>query len=208
MFMNNIGLNYAPKDIKILDMGTHFGFTSQFLKSEGFINVDSTNSFNEAGDMLVDLKKIWKIFDMSPMNIHIEPRKKFKLDKKYDIIFATMSNIFWKSNKIVRFHEGNVNQSWSITDGKGEINTFFVPYEIRDLDFFIKNILEYLELGGIAILQPYPYVYNTFDGFKEEANMLKLFQNPYISYEAPKSSVHSPNAELNNYFVIQKMKQI
>ncbi len=34
MIMENIGLYYAPKDIKILDMGTHFGITPKFLESE------------------------------------------------------------------------------------------------------------------------------------------------------------------------------
>ena len=41
-----------PKSINILDMGTHFGFVSHFLKSNGFNCVDSTNSFKEAGDNL------------------------------------------------------------------------------------------------------------------------------------------------------------
>ena len=206
MFMENVGLNYAPKDIKILDMGTHFGFTPHFLKSEDFTNVDSTNSFNEAGDMLVDLQEMWKMLDLNPIDLHIQPEKHFKLDKKYDVIFATMSNIFWRSNKIVKFAEGNVSQDWSIIDENGEPTTFFVPYELRELDFFIKNIMEYLEPGGIAVIQPYPYVYNKLGGFKEEAEFLKTFQNPYTSYEYPQSSVHTPTAELSNYFVVQKMK--
>jgi hypothetical protein len=206
MFMKNIGLTYAPKDIKILDMGTHFGFTPHFLKSEGFINVDSTNSFNEAGDMLGDIQEMWGMLDLNPIDLHIQPNEKFKLDKKYDVIFATMSNIFWRSNKIVNFSRGNITQNWSIIDENGEPTTFFVPYEMRELDFFIKNIMEYLEPGGIAVIQPYPYVYNKLDGFKEEADFLKTFQNPYTSYEYPQSSVHTPTAELNNYFVVQKME--
>ena len=204
--MDNVGLNYAPKDIKILDMGTHFGFTPTFLKSDGFTNVDSTNSFKEAGDMLVDLQKMWCTLDMKPTDIHIEPLKKFKLDKKYDVIFSTMSNIFWRSNKIVKFFGGSVSQSSAIIDDNGEPNTFFVPYEMRELDFFIKNIMEYLEPGGIAVIQPYPYVYNKLEGFEEEAEFLTTFQNPKTSYEYPHQTVHTPTAELNNYFVVQKMK--
>ena len=156
--------------------------------------------------MLVDIQEMWKILDLNPIDLHIQSNEKFKLDKKYDIIFATMSNIFWRSNKIVKFSEGNVSQGWSIIDENGKPTTFFVPYEMRELDFFIKNIMEYLEPGGIAVIQPYPYVYNKLDGFKEEADFLKTFQNPYTSYEYPQSSVHTPTAELNNYFVVQKME--
>jgi|TARA_R110002074_G_scaffold119581_1_gene252810 hypothetical protein len=206
MFIDNIGLNYAPKDIKILDMGTHFGFTPQFLKSEGFVNVDSTNSFKEAGSTLSDLKKMWKLLDLNPMNVHVRPNEHFKLDKKYDVIFATMSNIFWRTERVIKFAAGNVSQDWSIIDENGTPSTFFVPYEKRELDFFIKNIMEYLEPGGIAVIQPYPYVYNKLAGFEEERILLQQFQNSEISYEYPQSTNHTPTAELSNYFVVQKMK--
>jgi hypothetical protein len=206
MFMKNVGLNYAPKDIKILDMGTHFGFIPLFLKSEGFINVDSTNSFKEAGDMLGDLKKMWNTFDISPMNVHIELKEKFKLDKKYDVILATQTNILWKTNKIIQFTQNSVSQSSVVIDEDGIPVMTFVPYELEDLDFFIENIMEYLEPGGIAVIQPYPYVYDTFDGFKEEAKFLKSFQNYDQGYEYPQATKHTPTAELSNYFVVQKMK--
>ena len=188
MFMNNVGLSQASKNIKILDMGTYFGLIPNFLKSLGFENVDCTNSVIDAGNLKEDLQEMWNLFDLNPIDLHIKPREHFKLDKKYDVIFATMSNIFWKN---------------SLLETKFDEQSFFVPYGMQDLDFFIKNITEYLEPEGIAVLQPYPYVYNTFEGFKEEMNMLESFQNPHVSYEAPKSTIHSPNAELNNYFIVE-----
>ena len=204
MIMDNIGLCFAPKDAKILDVGTHFGFIPHFLRQEGFTNVDSCNSYTEAGDSLPELKKIWDIMDIEPKDLHINTGKRFELDKKYDIIFITMSNIFWKSDKIVRLHNGSVNQSWEIVDQKGEKNTFFTPYEVSDLNFFMKNICEFLTPGGIAVVQPYPYVYNVFDGFKQERTMLNFYQNPEIGHEYPKSTEHNPNEKLNDYFVLQK----
>ena len=204
MIMDNIGLCFAPKDINILDIGTHFGFIPHFLKQQGFTNVDSCNSYTEAGDSLPELKKIWEIMNLDPFHLHINTKKHFQLDKKYDIIFITMSNVFWRSDKIVRLHKGGVNQAWEIVDENGEKNTFFSPYEVADLDFFLKNITECLTPGGIAVVQPYPYVYNNFDGFEDEKNMLQFYQNPEIGHEYPKSTEHNPNKKLNDYFVVQR----
>ena len=204
MIMDNLGLCFAPKDIKILDVGTHFGFIPHFLKREGFTNVNCCNSYKEAGDTLPELKNIWNIMGIRPYDLHIHTKKRFELDQKYDIIFITMSNIFWRSDKIVRLHGGSVNQAWEIVDKKGEKNTFFTPYEVGDLDFFIKNIYEFLTPGGVAVVQPYPYVYNMFEGFKDEQSMLQFYQNPEIAHETPRSTEHNPNKELNDFFVIQR----
>ena len=91
-----------------------------------------------------------------------------------------------------------------IVDENGEKNTFFSPYEVADLDFFLKNITECLTPGGIAVVQPYPYVYTVFDGFEDEKSMLQFYQNPEIGHEYPKSTEHNPNEKLNDYFVVQR----
>jgi len=203
MIMDNLGLNYAPKDIKILDMGTHFGFIPHFLKQHGFTNVDCCNSFKEAGADLVELKKIWSMLDLNPYDVHISPGKPFELKTKYDIITINMSNMFWNSDKVVRLHDRSVNQSWEITDENGDKNTFFVPWLLSDLDWFVKFICNWLEPGGICIAQPYPYVYHKFEGFEQENNFVKYFQDPQISHSTPRSSKHNPDGLLTNYFVIQ-----
>ncbi len=202
--MNNIGLTYAPKNISILDMGTHFGFVPHFLKSNGFTSVDSTNSFKEAGDNLEELKSIWKMLDIDPIDLHISPNKNFTLPKKYDVIFMSMSNIFWKPNKIVRLHGGIVDQSWQVEDKNNVMNTFFAPYEYDEIKFFLNNIQVYLEPGGIAVIQPYPFIYDKFETFKNEDGLIKCFQNPDLGHDKPLGSSHNPDPSITNYFIIQK----
>lgn len=219
MMLDNIGLNYAPKDIKILDVGTHFGFMPHFLKSQGFTNVHSTNSYKEAGDSIDELKSIWKTLDIKPpADVHIYPCRDFDLlnninncygkdfnpKEKYDIILINMSNIFWKTDKIIRLHDGNLSQSWEIRDKNNSPNTFFAPYESHDIMSFIECIKKFLNVGGIAVVQPYPWAYTDFEGFVDEKNLLMHWQNPHRGHESPKSTAHSPNASVNDYFIVQK----
>lgn len=206
MIMSNIGLQYAPRDIKILDMGTHFGITPKFLESEGFTNISSTNSYKEAGSMLSDLQYMWKTVDLDPMDVHIRPQEKFRLDKKYDVILATMSNIFWQADNIISFAGTNVSQNSEIIDATtGEPCTFFIPYALADIKFFIENLREYLEPGGIAVIQPYPFVYGEFDSFAKENKYLHKYQKRDTGYQTAVSNAHSPRAELNDYFVVQNI---
>ena len=202
--MNNLGLTYAPKNITILDMGTHFGFVPHFLKSQGFTDVDSTNSFKEAGDNLKELKNIWSMLDINPVDLHITPKERFKLPQKYDVIFMSMSNIFWRPSKVIRLHGGTVDQNWQIEDKNNVMNTFFTPYELEEIDFFCDNIQDYLKPGGIAFIQPYPFVYDKFDTYHQENLRMKYFQNPDLGHETPISSEHNPDPSITNYFIIQK----
>ena len=206
MIMKNIGLHYAPRDIKILDMGTHFGITPKFLESEGFTNVSSTNSYKEAGDMLPDLKYMWKTIDLNPMDIHIRPQETFRLDKKYDVILVTMSNIFWQADNMIEFMNGSVSQnSENIDATTGAHCTFFTPYALADIKFFVDNIKEWLEPGGIAVVQPYPFVYSQFASFIAEEEFLRQYQNRATGYETALANAHSPRGELNDYFVVQNI---
>jgi hypothetical protein len=115
-----------------------------------------------------------------------------------------MSNIFWKTDKIIRLHDGNLSQSWEIRDKNDSPNTFFAPYESHDIMSFIECIKKFLNMGGIAVVQPYPWAYTDFEGFVEEKNLLMHWQNPHRGHEAPKSTAHSPNASVNDYFIVQK----
>ena len=47
------------------------------------------------------------------------------------------------------------------------------------------------------------YVYHKFEGFEQENNFVKYFQNPELSHSTPRSSKHNPDGLLTNYFVIQ-----
>ena len=206
MIMANIGLQYAPRDIKILDMGTHFGITPKFLESEGFTNISSTNSYKEAGDMLPDLKYMWETIDINPMDVHIRPQETFSLYKKYDVILITMSNIFWQADNIIEFTEGGVSQNSEVIDATTDKRcTFFTPYALEDIKFFVDNIKEWLEPGGIAVIQPYPFVYSQFDSFSAENKFLREYQKRDTGYETSVANAHSPKGELNDYFVVQNI---
>jgi len=222
MILDNLGLNYAPKDIKILDIGTHFGFMPHFLKSQGFTNVYSTNSYKEAGDSLDELKFIWDTLGIrTPADIHIQPKQDFNLldnsnnvygkdfdpKRKYDIILMNMSNVFWKTDKIVRLLNGNISQSWQVIDDNKERNTFFAPYEENDILHFVDCILKQLSVGGSAVIQPFPYAYTSFEGFQREQDVISYHQNEHRGHQKPRSTKHCPTPELNDYFVIHKDRE-
>jgi len=204
--MQNIGLQYAPKDIKILDMGTHFGIIPKYLESQGFTSVSCTNSYKEAGDMLSDLEYMWNKIELDPWDIHIQPQEEFTLDKKYDVILVSMSNIFWQADRLIKFTGGNVSQTSQVVEAStGHHSSFFIPYLLEDIKFFIENIKQCLEPGGIAVIQPYPFVYNKFDTFSEEARFLLQYQKRDVGYQDPTANAHSPISELNDYFVVQNI---
>ncbi len=221
MILDNLGLNYAPKDIKILDIGTHFGFMPHFLKSQGFTNVHSTNSYKEAGDSLDELKLIWKTLGITePADIHIEPQTPFDLldnsdnmygkdfdsAERYDIILMNMSNVFWKTDKIVRLLNGNISQAWQVVDKNKDTNTFFAPYDVNDIHYFTKCIMSQLKVGGSAVIQPFPYAYSSFDGFRNEQGTVATWQSEHRGHQKPQSTKHCPTLEMNNYFIIHKEK--
>ena len=203
--MDNIGLTYAPKNTKILDMGTHFGFLPHFLKTEGFTDVQCTNSFKEAGDVLEELKRLWKSLELNPFDLHIEAKKSFGYipEGKYDVIFACMSNIFWKTNQVIRLHGGTVDQTWQVKDKDGTMNTFFVPFDYDDITYFLENIRENLTPGGIAVIQPYPFIYDKFEKFKIENNLISNYQKTDVGHHKPVSSQHNPDPSITNYFILQ-----
>ena len=143
------------------------------------------------------------MLDIDPIDLHISSKERFTLPNKYDIIFMSMSNIFWKPNKIVRLHGGTVDQNWQVEDKDNVINTFFAPYELSEIEFFISNIQDHLRPGGIAVIQPYPFIYDKFESFKNENSFIKYFQNPDLGHETPISSEHNPDPSITNYFIIQ-----
>ena len=101
---------------------------------------------------------------------------------------------------------GGVSQNSENIDARtGVPCTFFTPYALEDIKFFIDNIKEWLEPGGIAVVQPYPFVYSQFDNFSKENKFVIEYQKRDIGYEKPVANAHSPKGELNDYFVIQNI---
>ena len=194
--MENIGIEKAPKDISILDMGTQFGFIPHFLKEHGFTNVECTNSSTEASEHLYELELVWKEMGVEPIDLHVKPKEEFVLNKEYDLILATQTNMLWNSSRVIRYHRGHLENEFYVVDKDGESHSFFSPYNTEELLFFIENITKHLTLNGIAVIQPYPFAY-TMPGFKEELRLVKEHQK-ICHWEVTETSA------LHDYFVITK----
>jgi hypothetical protein len=189
----------------ILDLGTQFGMFPHFLNSIGLTDVSYTNSVEEASSDIGDLKLIWDKIGTSnaegtqmPIPLHIKTGKSFSLPKKYDLIICTTSNVLWQTETVLRFHSRTLGFSYYVTDKNDESHTFFAPYDVDDLRFFIENIKEYLNDDGIALIQPYPFPYHV-GAFKEELELLKAYQSPEDGYIGPPGEDN-----LFDYFVIRK----
>jgi hypothetical protein len=188
--LKSIGIQNKAKDVSILDMGTQFGIIPNFLSSIGFTDVSCTNSSNEASKGIVDLELLWNIFNLSPIDLHIEPMLEFELPKKYDVIFVSSTNMLFKTNDIFRFQDKILDKTYSSLDQDG---MFFVPYNEAELEFFINNIKNVLNPGGVAMIHPNPWVYNT-PGYEKHLELLSKHQS--VDY------CPLPTAEMD-FFVIR-----
>lgn len=176
--MKNIGLENASKDISILDMGTQFGFIPHFLKEYGFTDVECTNSSIEASEHLYELETVWKEMGVEPYELHILPKQEFVLNKKYDLILATQTNMLWNTNRVVKYNNRTkeISHYNYVVDKEGESHVFFSPYNTEELSFFIENIKKYITPNGIAVIQPFPFSYSMPE-FKEEYSLVREHQN-------------------------------
>ena len=185
-----------PKDVSILDMGTQFGIIPHFLSSIGFTDVSCTNSSDEASTGIQDLQLLWNKFNLSPIDLHIYPMREFTLPKKYDVIVASSTNILFKTNQIFRFQNRLLDNTYA-TDNQDAM--FFVPYTENELEFFINNVKKFLNPGGVAVIQPYPWVYHA-DGYKKHLKLLSKYQS--IGH-APMPKILTYKNLTFEYFVIR-----
>ena len=200
--MNGLASNSNPA---ILDLGTQFGLFPHFLNSIGLTDVSYTNSVEEASADIGDLQLVWDKLKSSnaegtqmPIPLHITQQEHFTLPKKYDLIICTTTNVLWKTDKVLRFHNHRLDFGYYVMDKDDKSHSFFTPYNVSDLIFFIENIKEYLNDEGIALIQPYPFPYHV-DGFKEELKLLKAYQLPKNGYVRPENY-----DSLLDYFIIRK----
>jgi hypothetical protein len=190
-------LHHEPKDISILDIGTQFGFVPHFLKEYGFTDVSCTNSSKEAGSGLDDLQKVWKAMDLEVIDLHIESKKEFTLDKKYDLILINSTNLLWNNERLCHFTcpPPQMDNSNYVIDSEGEAHTFIVPFDTTEIDLFVDNLKRYLTDDGIAIVQPMPYPYYS-PGFEKERNHINTNWQQICHWE-----VTEENAS-RDYFVV------
>lgn len=195
--LKSIGIQNMSKDISILDMGTQFGIIPHFLSSVGFTDITCTNSSKEASIGIDDLNLIWDKFDLSVINFHINPQKEFTLSKKYDVIMATRTNILLKTNELFKITDGTFLDKTNFSDNNNEM--FFVPYNSSELEYFIANIKKVLNPGGIAVIQPYPFVYYT-KGYEKQLKLLSKYQTKgHVSISFHKNDLNL----VHDYFVIR-----
>jgi len=192
-------LHHAPKDISILDIGTQFGFVPHFLKEYGFTDVSCTNSSKEAGSGLDDLQKVWKAMDLEVMDFHIEPKKEFALEKKYDLILINSTNALWNNERLCHYQGGkfpHMDNSNYVIDSEGEAHTFIVPFNTTEIDLFVDNLKRYLsDEQGIAIVQPMPYPYYS-PGFEKERNHINTNWQQICHWEVTEETAS------RDYFVV------
>ncbi|SVC63143.1 uncharacterized protein METZ01_LOCUS315997, partial [marine metagenome] len=130
--MNGLASNSNPA---ILDLGTQFGLFPHFLNSIGLIDVSYTNSVEEASADIGDLQLVWDKLKSSnaegtqmPIPLHIRQQEHFILPKKYDLIICTTTNVLWKTDKVLRFHNHRLDFGYYVMDKDDKSHSFFTPY--------------------------------------------------------------------------------
>tara|TARA_R110000803_G_scaffold210840_1_gene284258 strand:- start:6917 stop:7663 length:747 start_codon:yes stop_codon:yes gene_type:complete len=168
-----VDMNQLDKKAKILDIGTWFGVMPYVLKQYGFNNISVTECSKHSVS-IPGLRDLWNDFDIDPFDLHILPKKRFELPDTYDLITMFRSNVFWKTQEVLHQTPGNTlkNDTWQILDQDGGLHTFFTVYNREEWELFIENIKEFLNPGGVAVIQPCPYVYDKIESFKEELDFL------------------------------------
>ena len=200
--LDAIDFHLFEKDVSILDFGTQFGFLPWMLQEYGFTDVHSCNSMQEAGTH-DELNSVWDLLNIkTPFDLTVKPNVEFTLPQKYDIIFIFKSNMFWLINDVFCYKRGEITTNWQVTDNNGDVNTFFSVYNKSQYEHFETNIKKFLNPGGIAVVQPDPFVYNKFpERFSgERAWFAERQKHGYVKV-SPTS--HYPNATQSDYFIIR-----
>ena len=166
---DRLNLKDLNRNLKILDIGTWFGFVPSMLKYYGFKNVSCTDCSDQITNEIDSLNKIRNFLNVSPFELKVNPLEKFTLPETYDLILITKSNMYWKCDDVVCFHENELSTQWQVIGQDNKPWTFFVVWNSNEWKFFIDNLKEYLNPNGKAVIQPSPFVYDWKpDRYKKE----------------------------------------
>jgi hypothetical protein len=199
----SIGLDYANKDIKILDIGTWFGYIPYIFKKHGFKNVHSTEQENIILDSKSNLHEYHKYFGVDPFGLTIAPLTPMQLPEKYDVIIAMNSDFFWNKTPIIHWQLNNdeisYGQDKKLFTSDGDQVMSMSPWGVADFEFLVNDIKDNLTPGGVAVINPHPYLYtenSTDAAFAAVAKYLKTLQTDieYIRYDT---------STLTDYFIIR-----
>lgn len=192
--LKSIGIDNMSRDIAWLDIGIWFGIMPFVMKQNGFVNIETTDCAVHRIELNEFLNQLWLHFDLQPKELEIRPQVKFKLDKTYDLITIMKSNVFWKTDEVIHYDGTNVEVAWQNKGADNKSHTYFTVYNKEDWEFFVENIKEFLNPGGVAVVNPEPWVYDKIASCEPARDYLKQFQSDIIATGQPYS----------NYLIIRK----
>ncbi len=183
-------IKYFPElsyDANILDVGTWFGVFPRILKEMGYTNVECTECAAHNAGVRDDLQRLHHLFDIAPFEFEVSPGKEFSLPKTYDLITVLHTNMHWQIHDLYCIKKGNdieptITKEWQVVDSTGLTHTFFVPWKTTEWQTFINSIKNQLNPGGVCIMQPHPWPYET----DHEVNKLLA---PYIKEHSVEHSI-------------------
>jgi hypothetical protein len=157
---DQLDLSNADSDIKILDIGTFFGYIPYILKKYGFNNVSATDQSSVLNSAM---HKYHEFFNVTPYELTITPFGDMALPEKYDLILIINSEFFWNRTPIVQWNvDTNTfypNHSMPLYSQNNETVINMAPWCADEFKFLVDNIKQYLTPTGVAIINPHPYVY-------------------------------------------------
>ena len=192
--LQSINIEQLDRNIRWLDVGVWFGVMPFILKNYGFTNIETTDCAAHRIGLDERFNYLWNHFGLTPRELHIKPKQRFDLGATYDLITIMKTNMFWKTEEVIQYHDNQLSIAWQNQGADGKTHTYFTVYNKEDWEFFVDNIKEFLNPGGIAIVNPEPWPYDVIESYKSTADYLKQFQTDNL----PVDQIHS------NYIIIRK----
>ncbi len=193
--LDKIGINVMSKDIQWLDIGVWFGVMPYIMQKLGFTNIDTTDCYNHRTSLDGEFQQLWKLFNLNPQELEVLPQQDFKLNKKYDLITIFKSNLYWKTQDVIHYDGKTLNREWQTQGKDDKHHTYFTVYDQRDWDILFKNLRKHLNPGGVAIINPEPWVYDSFENLGETKQWLErtgVYKEDYKLNELSKYLVVFP----------------
>lgn len=194
--LNAIDIDNMSRDIAWLDIGIWFGIMPFVMKQNGFANIETTDCAVHRIGNDEYFGQLWSTFDLQPKELEIRPKVRFDLGKKYDLITIMKSNVFWKTEEVIHYNGRKLSVAWQNQGIDGDTHTYFSVYNKEEWEFFVENIKEFLNPGGVAVVNPEPWAYDTIPSTFPARDYLKQFQLD--------DDMFKPNHPYSKYLIIRK----
>ena len=193
--LETIDIGHLSKDIAWLDMGTWFGVMPYVMREIGFTNIETTDCYNHRTSLDSEFQELWKQLNLQPQELEVLPMQPFDLGKKYDLITVMKSNLYWKTQDVIMYDGDSLSRQWQNLGDDGKHRTYFTVYNQQEWDHFFMMLRRHLNPGGCAIVNPEPWVYDSFDTHADTKAWLKRFEEHKRSQQQID--------KLTNYLVIR-----